>query len=188
MPFWPWPKGSLPDVEISAEQVAAAPQMAYLGEAFRHMAAGWDGPLSGEGARIHGGRFNPPGSFPVLYLCTTRSCAVAELRHRGERLVIGVEGLLPRVLYRYEASLDRVLDLTSGETIDHLGVTIQQVVGADLGNPRQIGDAARATGSQAIRAPSATGVDEVIAVFPELLGSGRLLSELVERWDSIEDL
>ena len=26
--------------------------------------------MSGEGARIHGDRFNPPDKFPVLYLCT----------------------------------------------------------------------------------------------------------------------
>jgi RES domain-containing protein len=175
-------------VEISAKHVATAPRIAYIGEAFRHMAARWDDPLSGEGARIHGGRFNPPDSFPVLYLCTTRSCAAAELRHRGELLVIGAEGLLPRVLYRYDVSLDRVLDLTSGETLEHLGVTTQQVVGADLGIPRQIGEAAHATGSQAIRVSSATGIDEVLAVFPELLGSGRLFAGLVERWESMENL
>lgn len=175
-------------MEISAEQVATAPQITYLGEAFRHMAARWEGPLSGEGARIHGGRFNPPDSFPVLYLCTTRSCAVAELRYRGERLVIGVEGLLPRVLYRYDVSLDRVLDLTSGETLDHLGVTTAQIIGTDVAIPRLIGKAAHATGFQAIRAPSATGVDEILAVFPQLVGTGRLVAELAERWESIGDL
>jgi RES domain-containing protein len=175
-------------VKISAEQVATTPLIAYVGEAFRHMAARWEGPLSGEGARIHGGRFNPPDSFPVLYLCTTRPCAAAELRYRGERLVIGVEGLLPRVLYRYEVSLDRVLDLTSGETLDHLGVISTQVIGTDVAIPRQIGEAACAAGVQAIRAPSATRVDEVLAVFPELLGSGRLLPELAESWESIGDL
>ena len=53
---------------------------------------------------------------------------------------------------------------------------------------REIGEAAHATGSQAIRAPSATGVDETLAVFPELFGSGRLLAELAERWESIADL
>ena len=61
---------SPPNVKIRTEQAAAAPRGAYLGEAFRHMATGWDDPLSGEGARIHGDRFNPPDKFPVLYLCT----------------------------------------------------------------------------------------------------------------------
>lgn len=152
------------------------------------MAAKWDDPLSGEGARMRGGRFNPPDSYPVLYLCTTRPCTVAELRQLGRRQIIGVEGLLPRVLYRYEISLDRVLDLTSSVTLQHLEITAQQVTGADLAIPRQIGEAAHATGIQAVKAPSATGVDEVIAVFPELLGSGHLIPELLERWDSTEDL
>ena len=152
------------------------------------MAAQWDDPLSGEGARIRGGRYNPPDSFPVLYLCTTRLCAGAELRYLGRRHIIGVEGLLPRVLFRYDVDLDRVLDLTSSDILDHLTVTVEQITGTDLGIPRQIGEAAHATGSQAIRAPSATGVDEVLAVFPELLGTGRLVPELAERWESPDDL
>jgi RES domain-containing protein len=175
-------------VEVLPRQIATARHVAYAGELFRHMAARWDEPLSGEGARIRGGRFNPPDSFPVLYLCTTRPCTVAELRHLGRRQLIGVEGLLPRVLYRYETSLDRVLDLTSHETLEHLGITEDQVTGSDLILPRQIGESAHATGSQAIKAPSATGVDQVIAVFPELLGSGRLLPELLERWESTDAL
>lgn len=160
-------------MEIGTEKIATAPHVAYAGETFRHMAKRWDDPLSGDGARIRGGRFNPPDSFPVLYLCTTRPCTVAELRQLGRRQPIGVEGLLPRVLYRYQTSLDLVLDLTSDATLEHLGVSRQQVIGSDLTIPRQIGESAHAAGSQAIRAPSATGVDQVIAVFPELLGSGR---------------
>ena len=175
-------------MEIRAEQVATAPHVAFVGETFRHMAARWDDPLTGEGARIRGGRFNPPDSFPVLYLCTSRSCTVAELRRLGRRQPIGVEGLLPRVLYRYETVLDRVLDLTSQATLEQLGITDQQVTGGDLTIPRRIGEAAHATGSQAIKAPSATGVDQVIAVFPESLGSGRLMPELLERWETVEDL
>lgn len=175
-------------MEIRRELVATAPKTGQVGEAFRHMAARWGDPLSGEGARIRGGRFNPPDSYPVLYLCTTRPCAVAELHQLGQRQMIGVEGLIPRVLCRYEMSLDEVLDLTSSATLGHIGITAQQVTGADLAIPRQIGESAHATGIQAIKAPSATGVDTVIAVFPELLGSGRLIPELLERWDSSNDL
>lgn len=173
---------------IRSEQVATAPHIAYVGNAYRHIAARWDEPLSGEGARMHGGRFNPPDSFPVLYLCTTRPCSVAELRLLGRRQSVGVQGLLPRVLYRYETALDRVLDLTSEATLRHLGVSTSQLTGPDVTIPREIGEAAHSTGSQGIRTPSATGVDEVIAVFPESLGSGHLLPELVERWNSDEDL
>ncbi|MGH8924477.1 MAG: RES domain-containing protein [Acidimicrobiia bacterium] len=126
------------DVELSSP----APRTSYTGRTYRHIAEQWDDPLSGEGACINGGRFNPPDSFPVLYLCTTRACAVAELRLRGERLVFGIEGLLPRILYRYEEALEQVLDLTSDETLEHLGVTVGQVVGPELTIPRQIGESA----------------------------------------------
>ena len=175
-------------MEIRPEKIATAPHAAYVGDAFRHMAARWDDPLSAEGARIRGGRFNPPDSFPVLYLFTTRLCTIAELSLLGRRQMVGVKGLLPRVLYRYEISLDRVLDLSSEATLEYLGITKQQVTGSDLTIPRQIGESAHATGSQAIKALSATGVDQVIAVFPQSLGAGRLLPELLERWESVEDL
>jgi RES domain-containing protein len=96
-------------------RLATSPRTALVTSAVRNQAPRYD-PLNGEGGRIHGGRFNPPDSFPALYLWETRSCAIAELRRQGLRHVVGVEGLLPRVLYRYELDLQRVLDLTSAET------------------------------------------------------------------------
>ena len=45
----------------------------------------------------------------MLYICKSRLCAVAELKRLGERQALGVEGLLPRALYRYEIELDRIL-------------------------------------------------------------------------------
>jgi RES domain-containing protein len=150
------------------------------------MAARFDDPLSGEGARILGGRFNPPDSFAVIYLCTTRACAAAELRHRGERLTIGVEGLLPRVLYRYEVDLDQVLDLTHRPTLKHLGISVDQITGSDQTVARSIGQAAEAGGFQAIRGPSATGVDDVLAILPE--GAVGLTAHFEERSETTADL
>jgi RES domain-containing protein len=98
-------------VEVDPTRVAAATLSPFSGDGWRHLSPRHD-PLSGQGARLHGGRFNPAGSFPVLYICRTRQCVVAELRRLGERQPIGVEGLLPRHLYRYGIRLDRVLDLT----------------------------------------------------------------------------
>ena len=45
--------------------------------AYRHLAPGRD-PLSGEGARIHGGRWNPPESFPTIYLGLSEATVDAE--------------------------------------------------------------------------------------------------------------
>ena len=145
-------------------------------------------PISGEGARIHGGRFNPPHSFAVVYLCTTRSCAVAEFRRAGQRRTIGITGLLPRALYRYGVSLESVLDLSERRSRDHLEVTLQQVLGTDLDLPRRIGEAAYGSGFQAIAAPSATGVDHVVAVFPDRVGVGDLVPRLKEIWALPSDL
>lgn len=59
---------------VDPELVAGARLSEFVGEAFRHLSP-LHGPLSGEGARLHGGRFNRSGSFPVLYVRRTRSCA-----------------------------------------------------------------------------------------------------------------
>ncbi len=107
---------------VDPERLARAHLTPFTGTGYRHLSPKYD-PLSGEGARINGGRFNPPGSFPVLYLCLTRSCALAELRRAGDRQSIGVEGLLPRDLYRYHVALDGVLDLTDIRTRTEVGVS-----------------------------------------------------------------
>jgi RES domain-containing protein len=173
---------------VDAAAVAAAAPTTFYGEAFRHIAAGYLDPLSGEGARIHGGRFNPPESYPALYLCTTRACALAELRRLAGRQVIGLAGLLPRTLYRYEIFVQQVLDLTSTEVLSALGVTEAQVIGPDWTLPQQIGAAAHDSGWQAIIARSATGVDSVLTAFPENLGSGLITSHPVETWEEPADL
>ncbi|MDQ2724536.1 MAG: RES family NAD+ phosphorylase, partial [Actinomycetota bacterium] len=145
-------------------------------------------PLSGEGARIHGGRFNPPGSFPALYLCQSRPCAVAELRRFGERQSIGVEGLLPRLLYRYEINLDRVLDLTNDEVSAQIGLSLDVLTGPDWTTCRELGSTLHALGAQGIKSPSATGVGEILVVFVQQIGLGRLEPHLAEEWHSIDQV
>jgi len=144
--------------------------------------------MSGEGARLHGGRFNPPGSFPVLYICQSRPCAVAELKRLGERQAIGVEGLLPRVLYRYEIALDRILHLTNDEVRAQVGLGLDVLIGPDWTACQELGVAAHALGIKGISAPSASGVGDILAVFVQYVGLGRLESESVEEWHSLGQL
>ncbi|MEX1163944.1 MAG: RES family NAD+ phosphorylase [Nitriliruptor sp.] len=172
---------------LDRSRIATAPRVAHVATAFRNQSPRYD-PRSGEGARINGGRFNPPGSFPALYLCETRPCVVAELTRQGTRHVVGVEGLLPRVLYRYELDLHRVLDLTDAATRTHLCITKDELVADDWRVCQQLGTEAHAVGDQGIRTYSATGVDTVLVVFPELLGGSLIEAELVERWDDLADL
>lgn len=168
-------------------RLPTAPRVPLSVAAFRNQAPKYDS-LSGEGARIHGGRFNPPGSFPVLYLCETRPCVVAEFERQAAKNVVGVDGLLPRVLYRYELQLDRVLDLTDVAVREHIGVSIDDLMKEDWTTCQAIGTDAHDLGDQAVRSFSATGVDVVLAVFPESLGAGLISVDLDERWHTAADL
>lgn len=173
--------------QLELATVTSAPRTQLRTTAVRHLSPQYD-PRSGEGARIHGGRFNPPGSFPTIYLCETRPCAVAELQRLGMRHVVGAEALLPRVLYTYELNLQHVLDLTDPAVRDHVGISSDQLTNEDWTLCQQIGTLAHAGGDQAIRTHSATGVDTVLVVFPELLGTGLVDVRLEEHWDAITDL
>lgn len=146
---------------------------ALSGVAYRNQAKGFD-PRSGDGARRLGGRFNPPRSFPVLYLCLTRPSVVAELTRQAERQGLNVGALPPRELFEVRADLDKVLDLTDAETLGALGIAPPDLVREDHQFTQEIGEAAHEHAFQAIRSPSATGVDNVMATFPEKLAGAVL--------------
>ncbi len=72
---------------------------------FRHVTRGgtyvrvadpaWLRPLDPRFAQERGGRWNPPRSFPIVYLCATRDVARAVVLRRFEGLPYGVVDLLP---------------------------------------------------------------------------------------------
>lgn len=172
---------------LDTTKLSTVPPHIFDGSAFRHIAPRYD-PRGGEGARLRGGRYNPPDSYPVLYLCTTRPCVVAELMRLGRTQAIGVEALLPRSLYRYRVHVTQVLDLTDEAILEHLGLSRELVVADRWETTQELGAAAYHRGWQAILAASATGTDEVLAVFPELLGGEDLSVTHVESWERLEDL
>ena len=174
-------------MEVDPTRVAAATLSPFSGDGWRHLSPRHD-PLSGEGARLHGGRFNPAGSFPVLYICRTRPCVVAELWRLGERQSIGVEGLLPRHLYQYGIRLDRVLDLTHDAVRGEVGLGLEVLTGPDWAACQDLGTTAHALGVQAILSPSATGFDDVLAVFVQHIGLGTVEPKLVEEWHALTDI
>ena len=55
----------------------------------------WARPLDPTFAAVRGGRWNPPNSFPVLYLCRTLAVARANVARRFEGLPYGVLDLDP---------------------------------------------------------------------------------------------
>lgn len=153
----------------------------------RSQAPGFDA-RSGEGARRFGGRFNPPRSFPVIYLCLTRACVSAELRMQAARQGVQVDDLLPRDLWSIATALDKVLDLTDALVVASLGVDPVDLVRPDHVFTQEIGEAAHERGLQGIMSPSATGVDQILAILPENLGVTTLRVDLVETWSSMLDL
>ena len=56
---------------------------------------GWTDPLDPSWAAERGGRWNPPASFPVLYLCATVEVARANVLRRFEGFPYGVLDLRP---------------------------------------------------------------------------------------------
>jgi RES domain-containing protein len=57
---------------------------------------GWRDPLDGRYARARGGRWNPPESFPVVYLCASIAVARAVAIGKLEGQPFGPEDLDPR--------------------------------------------------------------------------------------------
>jgi RES domain-containing protein len=174
-------------VTFDTRAVATARLIAFRGTGYRHLAPRYD-PCGGEGARIRGGRFNPPGSFAVLYLCLSRPCAVAEYLRYASRQTVGAEGFLPRSLYEYEVRIDRVLDLTDSSVREHVGAEERDLVGDRWEPAQRIGAAAYEAGIEAIRSPSAAGRDDVLAVFPGHLGGDCLQPRLLEIWERLDQL
>ena len=159
----------------------------FVGDAYRQQAPGFD-PVSGAGARRRGGRYNPPQSFPVLYLALTTTVAAAELRHGAERIGLQARDALPRELYRIDLHLERVVDLRQPEALAALNVTRNDLLAASQLRSRQIGTAASHLGIQALLAPSAAGDGDVIAVFVDNLGVSRCDATLEAEWRSEADL
>src|SRR3954453_6873485 len=76
----------------------------------------WDDPLDGRYAAERGGRWNPPESLPVVYLCATVAVARANVYRRLERQPYGPEDLRPDagpLLVRTRVPEDRYLNVVT---------------------------------------------------------------------------
>jgi RES domain-containing protein len=103
------------------------------------------------GLMARGGRFNPPGEFPILHAAEDdERCRERMLRWIKEEQA--PDGVMAVIVLKVK--LNRVLDLASGATRRRLGITLR-----DLNNPRspragqQIGAAAHDAGFEGIIYP-----------------------------------
>lgn len=155
------------DSELLA-RIDALPETSFHGDAFRHVAAGRH-PLSGAGARLHGGRWNPSDSFSVLYLALERETTVREFYRLAERQSRTPEDFLPRRMYHYEVDLCALLDLRVSQVRERLDLSNSALAAEDPMRCREIGECAHYCGREGILAPSATGQGDVLAIFFERL-------------------
>lgn len=87
----------------------------FIGTLYRALNPRWmREPLSGEGARRYGGRFNAKGT-PALYTALTPEGAIAEANQAGRPFE-------PITLVAYEADLAPVLDTADAATLVREGI------------------------------------------------------------------
>lgn len=95
--------------------------MRYQGIAFRGHNPRWSfAPISGEGAAVHGGRFNPKG-VPALYLATTVEGAFLEATQGFARK------FAPLTMCTYEVDCADIIDLTSDQLRNAAGISISDM-------------------------------------------------------------
>jgi RES domain-containing protein len=90
-------------------------------------------PLSGEGAELYGGRFNPRG-VPALYASTSVQTALREVNQVGS--------LQPTTLVSYDADLNPIFDSREAHALDQFGITPSDIADPSWREQMKLGRAA----------------------------------------------
>lgn len=133
-----------------------------------------DDVISGDGTRIHGGRFAPAG-VPAVYASRDEETAMREVTARkdvlGGHSQIEIEDY-PRMTCVLAVSTSWNLDLTQAVTVS-LGRVIQQCATARSRNDsQQIASVWLDAGIESVIFPSATGTGKNVVIYPGNLPSG----------------
>lgn len=138
--------------------------------------------LSGEGSRIWGARWNPPGSFRTVYLSLEHSTAMAEYLAQNRRQGLPDHAAMPAVTAGVNLNLRRVLDLNDRAVRRALRLTRTSMTsGSHDPSPveqltQAVGRLAWSEGYEAILVPSAARLlSSNIVVFPDKLSPGQIL-------------
>lgn len=122
-------------------------------------------PSAHEGA---GGRFNPPGSFPVLHFTEDREACRGAIR----ALLAGPDTGQPYCICALDVKLKRVLDLCEPRAAAELGLTPDELARAeDFSSTQAVGIAAYNRGLQGIIYPQGALCCRNLVVFAEHITS-----------------
>jgi RES domain-containing protein len=125
---------------------------------FRVCDPSWKDPLDTSFAKSHGGRWNPPGSFGVLYLCATISVAAGNARRAYDGEIATLFDLLPEQrpgLQVVTITPTRVVDAVTDAGLRSLRLPLDYPIGASWRRCQAIGKRAYERGENGIACRSA---------------------------------
>ena len=128
----------------------------WSGTCFRYTGAQRD-PLSGEGARRFGGRWNPPLLFSAIYLADSAQACMVEVERAAQAASTTPEGMLEAHyrLHTIDATHMAVLDLTTSEAREAVGLEDDDIYGDDWSACQAVGHAAWFLHVQGVLVPAA---------------------------------
>jgi RES domain-containing protein len=157
------------------ERVDARGTTPWSGQCFRYTTA-HRGPLSGEGARRFGGRWNPALLFPAIYLANLAQACMVEVERAANAASTTPEKMLQTTyrLHTVDVVELEVLDLRTLEAQESVGLEIGDISGDDWAACQAVGHAAWFLHMQGVLVPSAGGVGLVITAYEQRTRPGQL--------------
>lgn len=144
--------------------------------------------VSGIGAAIAGGRWNPIGEMNVVYLSEEPDTATKESLEHFRYYGLPVTDALPKVLVAVAVRVERLLDLTDPAPADGIPIPLPELLAEDWRavlarglepGSQAAGWAAYAAGFQGLKVPSKPDPPKAnVLVFPENLVKGCRLEVL----------
>ncbi|WP_076347092.1 RES family NAD+ phosphorylase [Paludisphaera borealis] len=144
--------------------------------------------LTGAGARLSGARWNPPGSFPSVYLSLDPHTALDEVLAHFHHYALSIPSAMPRVTVAVSASLQRLLDLTDAEVCSSLRLSRRRLLtepwremqaAGEEAVTQAVGRVAFHAGVEGLLVPSAARAHGVnLIVFPANIDRSSLLEVL----------
>lgn len=162
--------------EALVDRVNGLGSTAWSGETFRYTTASRD-PLSGEGARRKGGRWNPQDLFPAIYLASSEAACMNEVERAAKVASIDPEVMLtvPYRLHQISINGLPVLDLRSRAAQEFVGLEIEDLFGDDWEACQAVGHAAWFLEMAGVIAPAAGGIGLVVTAFEHRAHPGQVI-------------